>query len=150
MFSFICVWINDWVNNRKAGDLKHHRGHYDVKVMVYWQPAYHEQKKILSSRNDDWMRQNNVLFIIILSWSWWNLLTSANQIAQIWSCDRSRIHVFDLGGTGVWPGKESFHEKCKNLDDTAVHFITSLKSKRKNIQMKVWAAGYDNCFSSMF
>ena len=33
MFSFICVWINDWVNNREAGDLRRHRGHYDVRVM---------------------------------------------------------------------------------------------------------------------
>ena len=33
MFSFICVWINDWVNNRKAGDLRRYRGHYDVIVM---------------------------------------------------------------------------------------------------------------------
>ena len=33
MFSLICVWINGWVNNRKAGDLRCHRGHYDVKVM---------------------------------------------------------------------------------------------------------------------
>ena len=33
MFSFICVWINDWVNNREAGDLRRHRDHYDVIVM---------------------------------------------------------------------------------------------------------------------
>ena len=33
MFSFICGWINDWVNNRDAGDLRRHRGHYDVIVM---------------------------------------------------------------------------------------------------------------------
>ena len=32
-FSLICVWINDWVNNREAGDLRRHRGHYDVTVM---------------------------------------------------------------------------------------------------------------------
>ena len=25
MFSSICAWINDWVNNREAGDLVHHR-----------------------------------------------------------------------------------------------------------------------------
>ena len=30
MFSLICAWINDWVNNREAGDLRRHRGHYDV------------------------------------------------------------------------------------------------------------------------
>ena len=30
MFSLICVWINDWVNNREAGDLSCYRAHYDV------------------------------------------------------------------------------------------------------------------------
>ena len=34
MFSFIYVWINDWVNNREAGDLRRQRGHYDVIVMT--------------------------------------------------------------------------------------------------------------------
>ena len=34
MFSLICVWINDWVNNREAGDLRRHRSHYDVNVML--------------------------------------------------------------------------------------------------------------------
>ena len=34
MFSLICVWINDWVNNREAGDLRRYRAHYDVNVML--------------------------------------------------------------------------------------------------------------------
>ena len=33
MFSLICVRINDWVNSREGGDLRRHRGHYDVNVM---------------------------------------------------------------------------------------------------------------------
>ena len=33
-FSLICVWINGWVNNRYAGDLRRHRAHYDVTVMI--------------------------------------------------------------------------------------------------------------------
>ena len=33
MFSLICAWRNDWVNNREAGDLRRHRAHYDVTVM---------------------------------------------------------------------------------------------------------------------
>ena len=33
MFSLICVWINGWVNNREAGDLRHYRTHYDVTVV---------------------------------------------------------------------------------------------------------------------
>ena len=31
--SLICTWINGWVNNREAGDLRRHRAHYDVIVM---------------------------------------------------------------------------------------------------------------------
>ena len=33
MFSLISVWINGWVNNREAGDLRHHPAHYEVSVM---------------------------------------------------------------------------------------------------------------------
>ena len=36
MFSLICAWINGWVNNREAGDLRRHRSHYDVTVMQGW------------------------------------------------------------------------------------------------------------------
>ena len=38
MYSMICVWINGWVNNREAGDLRRYRTHYDVTVMSpkYW------------------------------------------------------------------------------------------------------------------
>ena len=34
MFSLIYVWINDWANNREAGDLRRQHGHYDVIVMM--------------------------------------------------------------------------------------------------------------------
>ena len=31
---FICDWINSWVNNREAGDLRRHRAHCDAIVMT--------------------------------------------------------------------------------------------------------------------
>ena len=34
IFSLICVWINGWVNNREAGDLRRYRAHGDVIVML--------------------------------------------------------------------------------------------------------------------
>ena len=34
MFSLICVWINGWVNNSQAGDVRRYRAHYDVTVML--------------------------------------------------------------------------------------------------------------------
>ena len=36
MFSLIYAWINDWVNNREAGDLRRQPGHYDVIVMWHY------------------------------------------------------------------------------------------------------------------
>ena len=45
MLSLICVWINDWVNNREAGDLGRYRAHYDVFVMyksLYFQTNFVE------------------------------------------------------------------------------------------------------------
>ena len=33
MFSLFCAWINGWVNNRAAGDLRRHCAHCDVVVM---------------------------------------------------------------------------------------------------------------------
>ena len=32
--SFDVFWINDWLNNRETGDLRGHRAHYDVTVML--------------------------------------------------------------------------------------------------------------------
>ena len=32
--SLICAWINAWVNNRDAGDLRRHSAHYGVIVMT--------------------------------------------------------------------------------------------------------------------
>ena len=33
IFSLMCAWINGWVSNREASDLRRHRAHYNVTVM---------------------------------------------------------------------------------------------------------------------
>ena len=35
MFSLLCAWINGWINNPEAGDLRRLQAHYDVIVMKY-------------------------------------------------------------------------------------------------------------------
>ena len=40
---FICVWINGWVNNREAGDLRRYRAHCDVTVMTHSSTVNAEQ-----------------------------------------------------------------------------------------------------------
>ena len=56
MFSLICAWIDDWVNNREAGDLRRHRGHYDVNVMILLRYLYMEQPCLIPSR---WIHSRN-------------------------------------------------------------------------------------------
>ena len=45
MFSLIYAWINDWVNNREAGDLRRQHGHYDV-IALLWDTDWIDQGRI--------------------------------------------------------------------------------------------------------
>ena len=49
MFSLICVWINDWVNNCEAGDLRRYRAHYDVIVIAITWDYYTISVPLLST-----------------------------------------------------------------------------------------------------
>ena len=40
---FFCAWINSWVNNREAGNLRRHRTHYDVIAMLVKLMVLHKQ-----------------------------------------------------------------------------------------------------------
>ena len=40
IFSLICTWINGWVNNPEAGDLRRHRAHCDVSIMIPYAQQY--------------------------------------------------------------------------------------------------------------
>ena len=93
MFSFICARINDWVNNRKAGDLKRHRAHYEVFVMPRWWPF---NIKILF-----------VYWLWLIKFNRWLLwvLDSESQTmscrAVVWGhvlCLRSCPHISNVGG----------------------------------------------------
>ena len=51
MFSLTCAWMNEWVNNREAGDLRRFLAHYDVTVMDTWKPSV--WSSIVSIYNDN-------------------------------------------------------------------------------------------------
>ena len=55
MFSLICAWINDWVNNREAGYLRRYRTHYDVIVMTYQRPAPAPEPWVISQPLCRWL-----------------------------------------------------------------------------------------------
>ena len=64
MFSLICAWINGWINNREAGDLRRHRAHYDVNVMNLF-------TLMLSYKNSLWWNmkvRTEAKFLSLASW----------------------------------------------------------------------------------
>ena len=62
IFSLICAWINGWVNNREAGDLRRHLAHYDVIVMTTNGSCANAQKPTTCGGRPEgwlWWRQKN-------------------------------------------------------------------------------------------
>ena len=54
MFPFICTWTNSWANNADVCDLRRHRTHYDVIVMIVVQIAL-----LLNMFTENWCHLTN-------------------------------------------------------------------------------------------
>ena len=65
MFSLICTWINGWVNNGEAGDLRRYHPHYDVTVMLTCAKVY----VITSLPFDMKVLRISYVFSVMI---WWN------------------------------------------------------------------------------
>ena len=74
MFSLICVWINGYVNNRKAGDLRRYRVHYDVSVMgsllrycfiVIWSAVNYHFDSFQQFSDDKVVSMRNILLLLL-------------------------------------------------------------------------------------
>ena len=82
VFSFICHWIDGGVNNREAGDLRHHRTHYYVSVD--WAKRCDKTSCRLVKRHEaTWELRDN----------WWTLIehtfriTTPNYVKIVSRCD---------------------------------------------------------------
>ena len=51
-------WINSWVNNREAGDLRRHHAHYDVIVMITHAATRNGKRQM-----DPWYMWGNSFFV---------------------------------------------------------------------------------------
>ena len=54
MFYLICAWMDGWVNNGEAGDLRRHRAHYDVTVMLLGFPQHTTDSTTYIKYNKTW------------------------------------------------------------------------------------------------
>ena len=72
IFSVICVWINGWVNNGEAGDLRRYRAHYYVSVMplkfVLTSICRHCERTTMPTRLWLCCLTNHGTYICIASW----------------------------------------------------------------------------------
>ena len=68
MFSLICAWINRWVNNRQAGDLRHHCAHYDV-IVIQTLPTARKTRQFLLHCQDHGYRWTKSSAAMVLTCS---------------------------------------------------------------------------------
>ena len=96
MFSLICVWINGWVNNREAGNLRRYCAHYDVSVMLlkFWGKQWsgrmlYTTASIHSQKLQNWPhahiveKSTNVplnISILLISEDFFNMRSTFNQL----------------------------------------------------------------------
>ena len=87
MFLLSAPWMNGWVNNREAGDLRCHLTHYDVIVMLC--------KNYVSPVIQQW---------IYHSQAWSHLCSDIFLIFVVYSCQDnpdSKVHGANMGSTWV-------------------------------------------------
>ena len=99
MFSVICVWINGWVNNREAGDLRRYCAHYDVTVMVLIALASSANCPIfIRPLLFSWMTDEGLIFLMI----WQLCLTNRPGTPMVsifyqedeWLCMHMHINIY--------------------------------------------------------
>ena len=89
LFSLICAWINGWVTNREAGDLRGHRNHYDVTVMV-------NQARCLSNQSSFVYEHADFALYIIHRTVYWDLLSRKTIILSFY-----KVNVIPAGALAI-------------------------------------------------
>ena len=84
IYSLTHAWINVWVNNREAGDLRPHRAHYDVIVIHirYWRPVSTRKPKhdpLMEARDSFWL-----IFHSSFPVAWYYLIRSRLFKSILW------------------------------------------------------------------
>ena len=100
MFSLICVWINDWVNNCEAGDLRRYRAHYDVIVM------HHGDTQTLVFHEGGFQMPLNCMSVGLVSYYW-----NENAILKIYSLT-AHFDNFQFSEWWKWKQFRSNVSKC--------------------------------------
>ena len=108
VFSLIYTWMNGWVNNRQAGDLRRHHTHYDVTVMNkstgYLIILVHMKETIVTFANRHWFMC--FIYCLLLIWK----TEAGNFIADESSCYRIPVSA----KMNVIPSSENLRRSISN------------------------------------
>ena len=121
MFSLICVWINGWVNNGEAGDLRRHRTHYDVIVITRgWMGSLVRMTDIPDScpglSDRCWLGINLIVFAV---WDTMHVISFQTHFCRI--STRFRAICFTVGPLLEW---HTIHVFAISLHVTPVPFLS--------------------------
>ena len=76
MFSLICAWINRWLNNREAGDLRRYRARYDVSVML----PVPNHNWIKCEQHGQFLAHSAKMISMTSKWARWRLKSPASRV----------------------------------------------------------------------
>ena len=94
MLSLICVWINGWVNNREARDLRRHRAHYDVTVVLHRVAL----RTLVDASLIQWRHVSAKMYQI-----------TGNSIAYSTACSRPQRTYLSSALLALWEGNQSIN-----------------------------------------
>ena len=86
VFFLICVWINGWVNNGEAGDMRRYRAHYDVTVMCR---THQRPTKHLMPRQNGRRFADIFIFCMKIAAFWFKFHGNVSALAQILTWHRT-------------------------------------------------------------
>ena len=82
MFSLICAWKNGWVNNRKAGDLRRHRAHHDISVIIFFRHKIRIDASSKSLMIPIIQRDEVVISIEMALYHWYTVTSSPLNVTK--------------------------------------------------------------------
>ena len=97
MFSLNCVWINGWVNNRDAGDLRRYRAHNDVIVMICLSIGCYRDKPILKEVSNIMLFCNTYMHNKYVRFTAYNPICIEARISIVWPYTLSGIVALPTG-----------------------------------------------------
>ena len=133
MFSLICVWINGWVNNHEAGDLRRYRGHYDVSVMCHFSAGDCGDRYVILMSY-----QNTIISSVDIRWEsylhTWNCDTDEKYFFWAWNTSRRRFDVkMTLFLRCVFPGKQLLNYVFFHCRENKREYVKTTSGKWHNL-----------------